>query len=163
MNFDSRQFRNSLSRFATGVTIVTCMGEDGAPHGVTVNSFSSVSLSPPLVLFNLDLETRSLAHFQAAEGISINVLAADQSALSQKFAETGGEKWDDVMWQKGFTGAPFFDGVVACFDCLPEAVHVGGDHAIFVVRVEDCHGVDGAEPLLFYNGSYRAIASKAEE
>jgi len=164
MNFDSRQFRSSLSRFATGVTIVTCIGEDGAPHGVTVNSFSSVSLSPPLVLFSLDLETRSLAHFQAASGFAINVLAADQSALSQKFAETGGEKWDDVVWQKGTTGAPFFDGVLACFDCLPEAVYDGGDHVIFVARVEDCHGASEGEagPLLFYNGAYRAIAPKAE-
>jgi flavin reductase (DIM6/NTAB) family NADH-FMN oxidoreductase RutF len=114
MNFDSRQFRNSLSRFATGVTIVTCIGEDGAPHGVTVNSFSSVSLAPPLVLFNLDLESRSLEIFRAASGFSINVLAAGQVALSRKFAETGMEKWDDVGWREGATGAPNLDGALAC-------------------------------------------------
>lgn len=159
MNFDSRQFRNSLSRFATGVTVVTCRGDDGAPHGVTVNSFSSVSLAPPLVLFSLDLQTRSLPNFRAAQGFSINVLAAGQTALSQKFAETGVEKWDDVTWRAGATGAPHLEGAMACFDCAPEVVYPGGDHLIFVVRVENCHSHDGIEPLLFYNGGYRDIAA----
>jgi len=158
MNFDSRQFRNSLSRFATGVTIVTCLGADGAPHGVTVNSFSSVSLDPPLVLFSLDLQTRSLPSFRAAAGYSIIVLAADQSGLSQQFAGTGAEKWDNVNWHAGETGAPDFGGSVASLDCLPEAAYEAGDHVIFVVRVAHCEIDEGKTPLLFYAGGYRSLA-----
>ena len=162
MNFDPRQFRSALSCFATGVTIVTCLGEDGAPHGVTVNSFSSVSLSPPLIIFSLDLETRSLPSFQASAGFSVNVLASSQTSLSQKFAETGIEKWDDVTWHKGETGAPVLEGVIACLDCLPEAAYPGGDHLIFVGRVENCEVKEGDAPLLFYKGAYREVADLAE-
>jgi flavin reductase (DIM6/NTAB) family NADH-FMN oxidoreductase RutF len=158
MNFDPRVFRNCLSRFATGITVVTCMDAKGVPHGMTVNSFNSVSLDPPLILFSLARDARSLASFEAATSYAVNVLAADQMDMSQKFSMAGEEKWQDTNWSTGEHGAPVLDGVMATFECRPETTADGGDHVIFIGRVEQCDQREDANPLLYFAGRYAHLA-----
>jgi len=160
MNFDPRAFRNCLSRFATGITVVTCMDEDGIPHGMTVNSFNSVSLDPPLILFSLARDARSLGRFENAKSYAVNVLTADQMDISQKFSKVGEEKWQDTDWTVGECGAPLLDGCMATFECRPENTFDGGDHVIFIGRVEECEQREDVSPLLYFAGRYAALAEE---
>ena len=157
---DADEYRSALGRFATGVTVVTFAGEDG-DHGITVNSFTSLSLDPPLVLWNCDVEAESHELLPQAGHYAVNVLASDQEWLSSRFAGEHREMDDpfgDVEFRRGETGAPLVEGALAYVDCTLEATHDGGDHSIFVGRVEDLGVGDAdAEPLLFYEGGYRDI------
>lgn len=153
---DLRAFRDALGCFATGVTIVTTRAPDGAPVGFTANSFSSVSLDPPLVLFSLHRQALSLAAFQAAPGFAINVLREDQGALSTRFASPAGDKWGDIAHRSGESGSPLLEEALARFDCVRHAVHEGGDHLIFVGRVLRFEAREG-RPLLFCRGRYGAL------
>ena len=159
-NFDPRAFRDCLSRFATGITVVTCTDADGIPHGMTVNSFNSVSLDPPLVLFSLARDARSLGSFEQARAYAVNVLAADQKDLSQKFSKVGEEKWQDTPWSPGETGAPLLQDCMAVFECVPETTYDGGDHVIFIGRVEKCEQREDASPLLYFAGRYAGLAEE---
>ena len=158
MNFDPRAFRDCLSRFATGITVVTCKDAEGTPHGMTVNSFNSVSLDPPLILFSLARDARSLASFETATSYAVNVLSADQMDISQKFSSVGVEKWQDTSWSDGELGAPLLADVMATFECYPETTVDGGDHIIFIGRVEQCSQNEDAMPLLYYAGRYAELA-----
>jgi flavin reductase (DIM6/NTAB) family NADH-FMN oxidoreductase RutF len=158
---DTIGLRTAFGRFATGVTIVTARAAVGELIGITVNSFSSVSLDPPLVLFSIDKGCGSLAGLRAASGIAINVLGRDQEALSFRFARALTDKWSGVAHQDGLAGAPLLEGAVACFECSPWAVYEGGDHLIFVCRVER-YGCDlEKSPLLFYGGRYADLIEAA--
>ena len=158
MQIDKRAFRKALGNFATGVTIITARNADGALVGVTANSFSSVSLEPPLVLWSLDNTAYSRPSFEAAGFFTVNILAADQTELSNRFASRGEhDKFSGVAFTRGLGGAPVFDGVAASFECRTVAIHDGGDHRIFLGRVEVFadHGLD---PLLFHRGNYALAA-----
>ena len=147
----SRAFRDALGRYATGVTVVTAQGPDG-PVGMTANSFTALSLDPPLVLW---CPARRSARFAALTGAShyaIHVLAHDQLDLGLHFARYGDDFTGHSTTQTS-EGAPVLDGVLARFDCMAEAVHDGGDHAIVVGRVQRALFRDGA-PLLFWGGLY---------
>ena len=147
----SRAFRDALGRYATGVTVVTAQGPDG-PVGMTANSFTALSLDPPLVLW---CPARRSARFAALTGAShyaIHVLAHDQLDLGLHFARYGDDFTGHSATQTS-EGAPVLDGVLARFDCMAEAVHDGGDHAIVVGRVQRALFRDGA-PLLFWGGLY---------
>ncbi len=156
MNFDARSFRSALGSFATGITIVTSIGPDGEPLGFTANSFNSVSLDPPLVLFSLDRSAFSLKAFESAGFFAINVLREDQQEVSTAFARALSNKWDSVSFEVWETGCPILGDALANFECETTTMHDGGDHVIFVGRVLALRTGEG-RPLLYYRGAYRQI------
>lgn len=154
MEFDSRTFRNALGCFATGVAVITTQRQDGAPEGITVNSFSSLSLDPPLVMFSLDRKARCADCFAGAEKYAVHILAIDQAEISRTFATKGGPDWSGVRWQPGVTGCPIIAGALATLECEVHARHDGGDHVIMIGRVVQLQYADG-DPLLYFRGQYR--------
>ena len=154
---DSRALRNALGRFATGIAIVTAIDPDGHPIGLTVNSFSAVSLNPALVLWCLDNGSHSLAAFSKASHHAINILAADQQALSNRFASPRNDRFADIPTQPGLSGIPLIEGCCAWFECSNEAHYPGGDHLIFVGRVERFAQGAAKSPLVFHNARYRQL------
>jgi 3-hydroxy-9,10-secoandrosta-1,3,5(10)-triene-9,17-dione monooxygenase reductase component len=154
---DPNALRNALGQYATGVAIVTTIDGAGRPAGLTVNSFASVSLDPPLVLWSLALNSSCLPAFEACSHFAVNVLTAEQIVLSNRFATNGIDKFADVEWSAGLGGAPVLKHVGAVFECRNEIRYAGGDHTIFIGRVERfAHGE--AAPLLFHAGRYCARA-----
>ena len=152
---DKRDLRQSLGRFATGVTVVTCLGDKG-PCGITANSFSSVSLDPPLVLWNIAKVSNSLRAYLAAEHFAINVLNAHQSDLSHHFAQSDHTVFNGIEYTVSQHGVPILPDTIACFECRTHEVHDCGDHFIIIGEVEDFRS-DDREPLLFYGGEYRRV------
>lgn len=152
-SFDSRQLRNVLGTFTTGVTIVTTRDANGVPHGVTANSFSSVSLEPPLVLWSQALTSRSLPAFRDSDHFAVNVLADDQVAISQHFARPQEDKFANMEFSDGLGGVPVLKGTVAHFECVKVAAYPAGDHIIYLGRVERV-GHSGRRPLAFAHGRY---------
>jgi len=157
---DARAFRDTLGAFATGVTVVTLPGIDGGgePIGVTVSSFNSVSINPPLVLFSIDKSSYSLPAFEAASHYAVNVLEESQEALSNRFAMAGGDKWRGVDFEGWDTGAPILKGALAAFECAAHHQYDGGDHVIFVGRVLRMASLADARPLLYVRGHYTRLA-----
>jgi len=153
-SFSTTEFRSALGMFATGVTIVTARAANGRLVGLTANSFNSVSLSPPLVLWSLARAAASLAVFSAGTHYAINVLAADQKDLALQFSTRQGERWQGVAHHPGVAGAPLIDGCAASFECFNRIRYEQGDHVIFVGEVEHCTHRDGASPLLFHGGRF---------
>jgi flavin reductase (DIM6/NTAB) family NADH-FMN oxidoreductase RutF len=158
---DPRAFRKALGAYATGVTIITAADADGKPYGLTCNSFASVSLNPPLVLWSLVLYSSSLTIFQNASYFAVNVLGASQRALANKFAKTSDDKFIGVEWTPGLGNAPLLAGSVANFQCRSVNRYYGGDHIIFLGAVE-AYAYNQKEPLLFACGNYgRFVAEDA--
>lgn len=156
---DPRAFRRALGQYATGVTIVTA--SDGSRHvGVTANSFSSVSLDPPLVLWSIDRKSSSLEVFMATSHFAINVLAHSQTDLSTRFSRTSDEKFDGVRWEPGAGGAPLLAGAAVQFECEREFEYDGGDHLIMVGRVRRYARYE-REPLVFAKGRYALTVDQA--
>lgn len=156
-------FRRTLGEFATGVAIVTAQGPDGQPVGMTMSSFNSVSLDPPLVLFSVRRGASSLPAMTGAKGFAVNLLARDQEPLAERFARTMEDRWNQVDTSLGHAEAPLLTGALAHLECEPYAQHDGGDHVIFVVRVVR-HTVrpDNPAPLIFFRGHYRGLDEAGE-
>lgn len=154
-----RDFRKTLGRFATGVTVITALSDSGQPIGVTISSFNTVSLDPPLVLWSLDLNSPNLEAFRRAGHYAINVLAADQQALSDRFASRREKRFDDLTLRPGLSETPLLEGCCAWFECANEAHYPGGDHLIFIGRVERFSQGEALAPLIFHNGGYRLLAA----
>ena len=155
---DVRALRNALGCFATGITVVTLPAETGEDAiGITVNSFNSVSLDPPLVLFSIDKSAYSMAYFQKAGHFVVNVLADDQQALSDHFAAHGPERWNGIEFETWESGAPVLANTVAAFECAAHEQVDGGDHVIFIGRVTrmTCH--PEKSPLLYVRGHYTRL------
>ena len=151
---DARALRHALGHYATGVTIVTTRTPAGAHTGVTVNSFTSVSLAPPLVLFCLAMRSSLLTAFEHAGHFAVNVLAKKQQALSNRFAKPSSNTWDDVPYRVGADGCAILTGALGAFECERHDLHPCGDHLIVVGRVLRFETVDMADPLAFFQGSY---------
>jgi flavin reductase (DIM6/NTAB) family NADH-FMN oxidoreductase RutF len=151
---DSQQFRAALGMFATGVTIVTVRSADGGLVGLTANSFNSVSLAPPLVLWSLAQRAGSMPVFSRGSHYAINILAADQKELAQRFAMRDIDRFAGVAWREGAGGAPVLDGAVASFECANRSRYEEGDHVIFVGEVERCTSRPGAQPRFLHGGGY---------
>jgi len=147
-------FRAALGRFATGVTIVSTRSPDGQPVGLTVNSFNSVSLQPPLVLWSLGLRSSALPVFMQAEHYAIHVLSAQQRDLALRFATQGVDRWQGVDFATGVGGVPLLPGVVASFECRSRSRYEEGDHVIFVGAVERCQHRQEVRPLLYHGGRF---------
>jgi len=152
-SFDHPGFRHALGVFATGVTVVTTKEPAGTYKGLTVNSFSSVSLDPPLVLWSLARNSANMPAFASAAHFAVNVLAADQESLSSHFAISGDDRFDGVPFDEGLGGAPLLAGCVARFQCETRHRHEGGDHLIFVGEVL-AFDTDDRPALLFHKGVY---------
>lgn len=155
---DSAEFRNALGRFATGVTIVTTADAEGRRFGVTANSYNSVSLDPPLVLWSLAKTSRSMDAFRQCEAFAIHILGAHQEELAKRFASRGNDKFAELDTHEGYAGVPLFDDCVAHFECVTENRFEGGDHTIFLGRVVNFEACDH-EPLLFHRGSFARVHS----
>ncbi|QHI98773.1 flavin reductase [Xylophilus rhododendri] len=153
-SFSAPEFRTALGMFATGVTIVTARTPEGALVGLTANSFNSVSLAPPLVLWSLSHASSSMAAFLQGTHYAIHVLAAEQKDLAMQFASRGADRWAGVEFSEGTSGAPLIRGAAATFECFSRSRHVEGDHTIFVGEVEACHHRADARPLLFHGGRF---------
>ena len=153
-SFSAQEFRAALGMFATGVTIVTARSADGQLIGLTANSFNSVSLAPPLVLWSLSRAAASMAVFSAGSHYAINILASDQKELAERFALKGVDRWHGVTFDTGSGGAPLLHGAAATFECFNRSRYEEGDHVIFVGEVERCAHKTGASPLLFHGGRY---------
>lgn len=156
---NARSLRDAFGLFATGVTIVTTRDGDGAPVGITASSFNTVSLEPPLVLWSLGRGALSFPAFAEASHFAVHVLAADQRALSDRFARAGSDKFAGLPLAEGLGGVPLLDGVATVFECETEHRYAGGDHLILVGRVLRLSLPEAAPPpLLFHHGRYAAIA-----
>lgn len=158
LSFDSGGFRRALGMFATGVTIVTARGEDGTPVGMTANSFNSVSLDPPMVLWSLAKSARSLPVFHAAQHWNVHILANEQNDLANRFARSGEDKFAGLALERALSEAPLLADCSARFQCRTVFRYEGGDHIIFVGEVI---GFDRSEkaPLLYVSGEY-ALATR---
>lgn len=156
-SFNARDFRDALGCFPTGVTVVTAAVPDGRRAGLTVNSFASVSLNPPLVLWSLLLHSPSMPIFQEATHFCVNVLSAEQAELARHFAKHWDDKFAGVSWHPGLGGAPMLEGTIAQFQCRNSDRHYGGDHVIFLGAVER-YTYRSGEPLLFSRGVYRTFS-----
>jgi flavin reductase (DIM6/NTAB) family NADH-FMN oxidoreductase RutF len=153
-DFSSQEFREALGMFATGVTIVTARTSEGGLIGLTANSFNSVSLTPPLVLWSLARKAGSMAAFSTGSHYAINILSADQQDLARQFAAKDVDRYQGVAFALGASGAPLLDGAAATFECFNRSRYDEGDHVIFVGEVEYCAHQSGAAPLLFHGGRF---------
>lgn len=158
---DRRELRNALGRFATGVTVVTTRTQTGKFEGVTANSFSAVSLDPPLVLWSLRCEAPSLPAFLASNCFAINVLSKEQARLSRHFATPRPDKFEDIDFLLGIDGCPIFERSPAIFECRTQTSVQGGDHIILIGRIVRAHYCDNT-PLVFASGRYGTHALLAE-
>jgi len=151
--FNAREFRDALSSFATGVTVVTCLDANGEPVGATASSFNSVSMDPPLILWSITKTAYSADAFINAKYFVVNVLGAEQTDMSNKFARSGTDKFADVAVEEGIGGVPILPGTITCFECEAWATYDGGDHEIIVGQVKAMRSTAGSG-LVFYRGAY---------
>ncbi|GAA1466273.1 flavin reductase family protein [Microbacterium thalassium] len=159
---DEAHFRDTLGRFASGITIVTAT--DGAgPVGFTCQSFSSVSLDPPLVSFSVMASSTSYPRIRETGGFAVNVLSEGQRHVSAQFARRGADKWAGIDWTPSSVGNPLLDDALMWVDCELWAEHEAGDHVIVIGRVTRLDRAEGLRPLLYYRGGYRSIDADADE
>lgn len=154
---DKKKFRDALGNFATGVCVVTVAPEQGRPIGMTINSFSSVSLEPPLVLWSIQNNSECFDIFNAADKFALNVLSTEQEGHSGFYAKKGEHTLDASHYCLGRTGSPVFRNALASFECRVWARYPGGDHQIIVGEVLEFSTHPSGRPLLFYKGKYAQI------
>jgi flavin reductase (DIM6/NTAB) family NADH-FMN oxidoreductase RutF len=154
--FDTRLLRQALGSFSTGVTVVTCRGDGGEPVGLTVNSFSALSLQPPLVLWSLRLASPSLAAFDAAAHFAVNVLGEGQVELSRRFASPVGDKFDEGQWHDGMHHFPTLAGSAAVLECERVSMQTAGDHRLYIGRVLKLQS-QPIPPLVYHGGRYHLL------
>ena len=158
-----RGFRRALGEFATGVAVVTARGKGEDLVGMTMSSFNSVSVDPPLVLFSVDRKSLSLPAMLEAKGFAVNVLAREQENISNQFARALSNKWNQVKTSVGHAEAPLISGALAHFECEPYANYDGGDHVIFVVRaVRYATHPETPAPLIFFRGRYCDLVDETQ-
>jgi flavin reductase (DIM6/NTAB) family NADH-FMN oxidoreductase RutF len=154
---DARTLRDALGCFATGVTVVTCLGAAGEPAGLTVNSFTSVSLDPPLLLVCLAKRAASAAALIQASHFAVNVLQTGQQPASIRFSTRDEDRFGATPWKCGEAGAPILTESLGVFECESHAVHDGGDHHILIGQVVKASFDAGLDPLLYFRGKYRRL------
>ena len=149
---NKKNLRNVLSKFATGVTVVSTIDNDGKPVGMTANSFTSVSLDPPLVLWNIGINQPSYDAFLKAKGYSVNILSKDQKDICDLFSSSIDDKFNDIDYILSDNGFPIIQKSLAWFDCIKWNNYPGGDHQILVGEVKNFYANEN-DPLIFWNGS----------
>lgn len=160
MSFDLRKFRDTLGLFVTGVTVITTRDDAGNPVGITANSFNSVSLDPPLVLWSVGLNALSLSAFSNAKAFAVHILRDDQADLSQRFAKSGVDKFSGLSLESGLNDLPILPDCAARLECLPYAKHEAGDHILFIAEVQRLASDPNAMPLVYHGGRYAELADK---
>ncbi len=158
MCFDLREFRDALGQFATGVCVITANPEGWEPFGLTVNSFASVSLEPPLILWSLQSDSEMIEAFNKAERFTVNILRAEQEQLSTQYAIKGDHILAAEHFEWGANGTPIMPATLVSLECEMEARHPGGDHIILMGRVTELSQHAAGAPLLFCAGGYRQLA-----
>jgi flavin reductase (DIM6/NTAB) family NADH-FMN oxidoreductase RutF len=153
----SEEFRRACGRFATGVTIASVLDPQGVPHGLTVSSFTSVSLNPPLILICLGHDVTIIDLFRASSYFGINVLAENQRDLSERFARKNHDRFNGLAWHRGETGVPLLPGTLASIECAVDQRITAGDHDIFVGEMVSARVADG-QPLVHFASRYRTLA-----
>lgn len=153
---EARDYRRALGAFPTGVTIMTALAPNGARAGMTANSFASVSLHPPLILWSLTRKSHSFETFTTAERFAVNILGAHQRDLALRFARSDVDRFAGVEVQSGLGGVPLIADTIACLQCRRAALHDGGDHIIIVGEVE-AYAYDQRPPLVFSRGGFGAF------
>lgn len=153
----SEEFRRACGRFATGVTIATATDASGAPHGLTVSSFTSVSLDPPLILICLGHQVAVIDIFRKAKYFGINILGEHQQELSDRFARRGHDRFGGLVWEPGETGVPLLPGAIAHIECAMYQRFESGDHDIFVGEMLRGTAAEG-DPLIYFASRYRKLA-----
>lgn len=159
---DTAALRRALSRYVTGVTVVTTRDAGGAPLGFTANSFTSVSLEPPLVLVCVGHDVESLDVFRRDREFAINVLGESQRALSDRFATEHPDRFAGMRWREGSHGAPILDGCIASLECAPWRRVEAGDHMILIGWVRRCEA-SGDRPLVYWRGGYRRLPLDSQD
>ena len=158
MSVDVHEFRNALGRFATGISVIVARQEGEEPFAMTVNSFASVSLDPPLILWSLQKGTDCFNAFESAELFSVNILTENQQDISQRYAQKDNHILSEGLYRQGRSGAIVLHDVMTSFECKVEATHDGGDHVIIIGRVLEIHNHPAnRKPLVFYSGKYREL------
>lgn len=160
MSFDLRKFRDTLGLFVTGVTVITTRDDAGNPVGITANSFNSVSLDPPLVLWSVGLNALSVSAFSNAKAFAVHILRDDQADLSQRFAKSGVDKFSGLSLESGLNDLPILPDCAARLECLPYAKHEAGDHILFIAEVQRLASDPNAMPLVYHGGRYAELADK---
>lgn len=153
-------YRRTCALFATGITVVTTVDENGHPHGMTVNSFASVSLDPPLVLVSIDLRNALLGHFLSSAWFAVNILSAEQEGISRRFSTTSENRFHGIDWKPGASGAPLLGGVLAHMECAVVKTLEAGDHAVLFGEVRHAWHGEG-KPLIYFNSEYRIMEDGA--
>jgi flavin reductase (DIM6/NTAB) family NADH-FMN oxidoreductase RutF len=156
MDMDLKSFRQCLGQFATGVTVVTCTDQEGNGCGITANSFSSVSLEPPLVLWNIAKSSNSLRAYLKAEFFGVNVLTSQQQPIASHFAQSDHKLFDDIQYSLSSNSVPTLPDTLAHLECRTTQIHSCGDHYIIIGEVEN-YRLGSGSPLLFFAGNYAAI------
>lgn len=162
MSFDLRTFRETLGLFVTGVTIITTRDEQGVPIGITANSFNSVSLDPPLILWSVGLSALSLKAFSDADHFAVHILRDDQAELSQRFATSGSDKFRELNVEEGLGNAPLLPDCAACLECSLFAKYPAGDHVLFIAKVERLSSDPDSMPLVYHGGRYAELSDKPD-
>jgi flavin reductase (DIM6/NTAB) family NADH-FMN oxidoreductase RutF len=155
-HIDTWLYRRTCAQFVTGITVVTTLDSDGHPHGMTVNSFSSVSLDPPLVLVSIDLKNAILGHFISSSWFAINILAEHQEDLSRRFSSASENRFLEVSWHAGASGTPLLNGVLAHLECSVVRTFEAGDHTVLIGEVRRAGYTEG-KPLVFFDSAYRQV------
>ena len=155
---EQHHFRRVCSKYATGITILTVLDSLGAPHGMTVNSFTSVSLSPPLILVCIDRQTPILSHFTPETRFGVNVLHEEQKELSTWFARSGHDRFSGMEWRPGETGVPILPGMLATLECEVTQMIEAGDHVVVIGAALHATWREG-QPLVYFNSSYQSLRS----
>jgi flavin reductase (DIM6/NTAB) family NADH-FMN oxidoreductase RutF len=161
MSFDARELRNALGQFATGVCLITVVTPEGEALAMTANSFSSVSLDPPLVLWSLQNNSDVYDAFASPQHFAINVLTSEQLDHSNHYARKEQHQLKPDHYTAGSTGAPIISGALVSFECELEVTHPAGDHLIIIGRVTDMQRAESGDPLLFFSGGYRYLTAPA--
>jgi len=153
-----RAFRDALGCYATGVAVLTSLSPEGLPFGLTINSFSSLSLDPPLILWSLRKQSPLAGSFAEGQAFTVNVLSADQPAMARQFATPRDDRFEGVAWCTGPGGTPHLEGVAAAFDCRVWARHSAGDHELLIGHVDHFVATPAA-PLLYVRGAFRHLST----
>jgi len=157
MPIDSDEFRKAMSRFASSVTVVTTLSEAGEPKGLTVSSFCSLSLDPPLVLICIERNASLHQHLAPGSHFAVNILSEEQELISRRFASRNGDRFEGIGYKRGPSGTPLLEDVIAHVECVVQECHPAGDHTIFVGQVESAETTEG-KPLTYFRGGYSKLA-----
>ena len=160
MDIENNNFKKCMGNFATGITVVTTNTSEGLPCGMTINSFTSLSLEPPLILFNVDKNAHNHDNFANCNKFTVNILSEKQSAISHSFAFPSTIRWDEIDHGISTNKTPKINGCISYIECDIEDIHTGGDHSIIIGRVTKMNIASEENPLIYFKGQYRKIGNE---